>query len=110
MPTLTFPISTMPCQIDVPADVERSVKGSLHVKPGTLLVTAGELKFLREKHPRVVSPMVAVVEDLAPLAKVEPKPEPKPTPRDAAMPMLADEHTPVPGDEPAPNKPKNKLK
>jgi hypothetical protein len=45
------PSGVAPRQIEgFPADCERSVKGSLHVRPGTLVITAGELEHLRKHH------------------------------------------------------------
>ncbi|MGD9749391.1 MAG: hypothetical protein AB7W59_00185 [Acidimicrobiia bacterium] len=85
------PSGVTPRQIEgFPADCERSVKGSLHVKPGTLLVTEGELEHLRKHHKdvarrlRVVGPVkepAAPAPSAAPAAITEPEPTPEPTPK-----------------------------
>jgi hypothetical protein len=86
------PSGVAPRQIEgFPADCERSVKGSLHVRPGTLVITAGELEHLRKHHKdiarrlHVTGPVKAPEAEAVTEAKAAPaatpavsKPEPTP--------------------------------
>lgn len=86
------PSGLTPRQIEgFPADCERSVKGALHIRPGTLTITEGELEHLRKHHKAIArrlhvrgvvkeQPQVAA----APPAKQEarkPEATPEPTPK-----------------------------
>ena len=58
MPILVVPANVAVCQIDAsefPENCERSVRGSLHVRPAsTLEVTEDELGVLKAKHPHIM--------------------------------------------------------
>lgn len=49
---VTIPSAVMK-HIDVPEGVKRSVKGALHLRPGTMELTAGELKHIQAEHPAI---------------------------------------------------------
>ena len=71
MPLTVVGTRVLPCQIDdFPADCERSVKGSLHIKPGSSLsLSYDELAHIEEKHQSVFK-CIRVVE--TPALKLKP--------------------------------------
>lgn len=49
---IQLPPDTPVCQLeDFPQGTARSVEGALHIRPGTMKVTAGELAHLKKKKP-----------------------------------------------------------
>jgi hypothetical protein len=58
---LRVPASVPPTQIEVPANIERSVKGSLHFRPNsTKQVTRDEWEFLLLKHSKFVEQLQVI--------------------------------------------------
>lgn len=54
MPTVVVRTGLLPQQVeDFPEGCERSCKGALHLKPGTLTVTDGELAHIRKSRPEL---------------------------------------------------------
>lgn len=95
MLTLIIAPQVVACQIDdFPKEkCERSVEGSLHLRPGTMEVTADEWKHLQDKHPAVAKFCKAREP-----AKAAPAPAPVP---------VADEALPT--EEPAAEEPKHSF-
>lgn len=94
MTTLHIPAHVGTQQIDdFPAEgCERSVKGALYIRPGTLEVTADEWKHIQAKHAALAAKLQIVAEVsptppasvIVPVAKAEPE----------ALPVLAEEVAP----------------
>jgi len=54
VPTVVVRTGLLPQQVeDFPEDCERSCKGALHLKPGTTLMTDGELAHIRKSRPEL---------------------------------------------------------
>lgn len=91
---LVIPQTVNACQLEFPEGIKRSVKGSLHLRPGSMEVTEDEWAHIQKKHPALASqlqPMAAPAPTLvsAPTAEAtpekledaEPTPEAKPAKR-----------------------------
>jgi hypothetical protein len=75
MPLISVPNHVSPFQIELPADLERSVAGSLHVRPGTLHVTADEWAHIQLHNKDFAERVhVASAEDHAPTVNKAPPP------------------------------------
>lgn len=56
MLTVVVRAGLLPQQVDgFPDGCKRSCKGAVHIKPGTLLVTDGELEYIRKSRPELRS-------------------------------------------------------
>lgn len=67
MPIVQIQKGLTPCQVDdFGADVERSAKGALFLRPSsTKALTAGELEHLKKNHPEIWRRLVVVPEKKA---------------------------------------------
>lgn len=94
--SVVVPAGVGPLQIEgFPADCARSQKGALHVRPGTMTITDGELSHIRKHHKEVARRFVVrpVVAKPAPVAAATPTPPPAEAPE-------APEATPTPSPAP----------
>lgn len=58
---LRVPATVPPTQIEVPENIERSAKGSLHFRPGsTKTVTRDEWEYLLQKYPKFVEQLQVI--------------------------------------------------
>lgn len=74
MPTIVIPSHIRPQQVeDFPAEAPRTVKGAMHIRPGTMEVTPEELKHLQMKHAKALRGMYVLPE--APPATAETPPD-----------------------------------
>jgi len=93
MPTLLVKVGTLPQQIDdFPDGCERSCRGSLHIRTGTLSVTDGEWKHIQSRHPALAAQMVDVTPPATPPAPPivpDPAEEPDPDEEQGSEPALA---------------------
>jgi hypothetical protein len=104
MVQVQIPTGVAPQQVEgFPADCARSVRGSLHVRPGTLELTEGELAHLRKHHKdiarrlTVVTPKPAPKPVAAPATKAaKPAPEPAGDSEERAEPEAKAEDTATP--------------
>lgn len=73
MTNVIIPPSVSPVQVDdFPEGCERSVKGSLHLRPGSKELTAGEWDHLKAKHPKLAAQFQVLPEPAKPkTAKAE---------------------------------------
>lgn len=86
---ITIPPTVAPFQLDVESSedkqLERSVEGSLHIRPGVMEVTKDELDYLFKKHPKLKE-SIKVQASAAEASK--PQVEPAPV-------LMSEEATPV---------------
>jgi hypothetical protein len=69
MPQLVIPQTVQACQLEFPEGLKRSVKGSLHIRPGTLDVTDDEWSHIQKKHPTLAASfLVSAPPPAAPVA------------------------------------------
>lgn len=94
---LVIPQTVNACQLEFPEDIKRSVKGSLHLRPGSMEVTEDEWAHIKKKHPALAS-------QLQPMAAPAPAPAPVPAPMDEATPEKLEDAEPTPEAKPAKRK------
>lgn len=78
--TLQIPPTFKPTQVEIPDGVERSCKGSLHLRPGTKKVTKAEWAHLKKEEPKLVKGFQATEAAEKKPKAADKKPEPKAAP------------------------------
>jgi hypothetical protein len=105
MVQVQVPTGVAPQQVEgFPQDCVRSVRGSLHVRPGTLELTEGELAHLRKHHKDIARRLTVVTpKPVPPPVKAAPaKPAPAPAPAPEAATEAAEESEGKSEDTPTP--------